>query len=275
MIFHILLGGFILLLLMLYETNKTFRYYAKMTVYYFNLNFVCIAPVFTGIFYYGKTTKNQRMVAMYMKHVKKLFGIEMEVRGEDNLKSAQPCIIVCNHQSSVDLMGMMEIWPDDCTVLAKKELMYTGIFGVALYYSDILFVDRKRTGKAVNYMQNVAEEVKKQKLSVFIFPEGTRNRNGTLLPFKKGAFHLAVEAGVPILPIVFSSLSAFYSRDEKRFDSGKMIISCLPKISTEGLTADDIPELTEKTRQQMLDVFNSTSLETTDSKYLCNGLKSQ
>lgn len=46
-----------------------------------------------------------RIVAMYMKHVKKLFGIEMEVRGEDNLKSAQPCIIVCNHQSSVDLMG--------------------------------------------------------------------------------------------------------------------------------------------------------------------------
>ncbi|KAK5901204.1 hypothetical protein CgunFtcFv8_026099 [Champsocephalus gunnari] len=96
-------------------------------------------------------------------------------------------------------------------------------------------------------------------IRLWVFPEGTRNQTGNLLPFKKGAFHLAVQAQVPIIPIVFSSYSSFYLRKQKQFNSGTITIKILPKIETKGLASDDIPSLMDKSFHLMNSSFLSIS----------------
>lgn len=219
-----------------------------------------------------KNVKNMKFISWLMKNVKMLFGITIEVRSKENLEIDSPYILVSNHQSSLDFFGMMEIWPENCSSLAKKELLYVGPFGLAAWLCGTVFIDRLNHEKALDTIKSTAALIKEQNLKVYIFPEGTRNSEGSMLPFKKGAFHLAVEAQVPIIPVVFSSYSEFYSKREKKFGTGKFIISCLPKIKTEGLTAAQVPDLTDFIRKQMLDVYNQTSLETTQAK-LSNGTK--
>uniref|UniRef100_A0A8C3QNA5 1-acyl-sn-glycerol-3-phosphate acyltransferase n=1 Tax=Cyanoderma ruficeps TaxID=181631 RepID=A0A8C3QNA5_9PASS len=154
-----------------------------------------------------------RIIRGLMQHVKRLYGIRMEVRGAHNFPPRQPYVVVSNHQSSLDLLGMMEVLPDRCVPIAKRELLYMGAVGVVCWLGGIIFIDRKRTHDAISTM---AEAVR-----VWVFPEGTRNHSGSMLPFKRGAFHLAVQAQVPVVPIVISSYQHFYSKRERRFTAGE------------------------------------------------------
>lgn len=121
---------------------------------------------------------------------------------------------------------------------------------------------------------------------MWIYPEGTRRSTGTIHSFKKGAFHVAIRAQLPIVPVIFSSYY-FLSKREKKFESGKykfflykclfhskklifiddllfqgrVIIKALPEISTKGLTVDDVDSLLEKTRSIMIDAFNEINRE--------------
>lgn len=221
--------------------------------------------IFYGVFRPGDV-RNHWFIKLSMKYISKLYGIECEVKGRENLESEESYILVANHQSSIDCLGMFEIWPERCACFIKKELKYAGPFGLAAILCGTVWVDRVNTKNAVDTMKSTVKQIKDKRLKLFIFPEGTRNHEGSLMPFKKGAFHLAVQAQIPIVPCVFSSYSEFYSKQEKRFSPGKFTLTVLPKISTKGLTPDNVAELTEKVRDQMLDVFNKTSYEATQSK---------
>ncbi|XP_041371345.1 1-acyl-sn-glycerol-3-phosphate acyltransferase alpha-like [Gigantopelta aegis] len=263
--------GLLLILPILYELSSTFKYYAKFFFYY-ALCMIMAPFVMVCSLPRPKDVNNYRYVAFCTKQIRKLFGIEIEVRGRENLVSNQPYILVSNHQSSIDFFGMMEIWPDRCTCLAKKELLYAGTFGIAAWLCDTIFIDRINHEKAVQTVARTADIIKKKNQKVYIFPEGTRNHDGSMLPFKKGAFHLAVTAQVPVVPVVFSSYSDFYSKREKKFETGKYIITCLPPVPTTGMSSSDVPEFAERLRKQMLEVYNQTSLETRQPK-LINGVK--
>ncbi|XP_067662381.1 1-acyl-sn-glycerol-3-phosphate acyltransferase alpha-like [Haliotis asinina] len=252
--------GFLLILPILYELNSTFKYYAKFFFYYVIVNVLAFMVIFLSL-PRAKDVTNYRYVSSAIKSVRKLFGIEIEIRGKENLESDKPYILVSNHQSSLDFFGMMEIWPLRCTSLAKKELMYTGPFGLAAWLCGTVFIDRLNHDRAVSTIKETADFINKNNVKVFIFPEGTRNHSGSILPFKKGAFYLAVQAQVPVVPVVFSSYSDFYSKRDKRFETGKFIITCLPPVDTVGKKDEDVAVLTEDIRQQMLDAFNQTSLE--------------
>ncbi|KAL8566614.1 hypothetical protein ACOMHN_049755 [Nucella lapillus] len=201
-------------------------------------------------------------VVMVVREIRRLFGIDIEVRGKDHLVGEDPYVLVANHQSSLDLMGMMAVWPTRCTALAKRSLQYMAPFGVAATLTGTAFVDRGNTGRAVGTIDSVAADVRQKNIKIFIFPEGTRNRDGGMKPFKKGAFHLAVKAQVPIVPVVFSSYNEFYSRKEKRFDTGKLVVTCMPKVPTTGLTPDDVTALAERVQQEMLQAFNHMNSDT-------------
>jgi len=120
-------------------------------------------------------------------------------------------------------------------------------------------VDRANRKSALSTFAKVAQIMKAKGVSLFIFAEGTRHAAKTpgLLPFKKGAFHLAVEGQVPIIPMVCENYYNLYSSAEKRFTSGEIAIKVLPPISTEGLTSspEDIAALSLKTRNAMLDAL--------------------
>lgn len=109
-------------------------------------------------------------------------------------------------------------------------------------------------------MNKAANIIKKDQIKLWIFPEGTRKNTGEIHPFKKGAFHVAVSAQLPILPVVYSP---YYFLDDRRrtLDSGKVIISALPPIPTEGLTMDDVDDLMQKVRENMMEEFSKMTRE--------------
>ncbi|XP_041876107.1 1-acyl-sn-glycerol-3-phosphate acyltransferase alpha-like [Corvus kubaryi] len=183
----------------------------------------------------------------------------MRVSGSERLRLPGPFVIVCNHQASLDLMGMVEIIPERCVPIAKRELLYLGTVGWACWLSGIIFIDRHRRDAAIEVISHTASTMQRENLRVWVFPEGTRNPGRSMLPFKRGAFHLAVQAQVPIVPIVISPYWDFFSPKEKRFTSGTCTIRILPSVDTQGLSPKDVPELTESVRQAMAEALAEMS----------------
>uniref|UniRef100_A0A8D2MLP0 1-acyl-sn-glycerol-3-phosphate acyltransferase n=1 Tax=Zonotrichia albicollis TaxID=44394 RepID=A0A8D2MLP0_ZONAL len=161
-----------------------------------------------------------RLLRAALLPLKRFYGIRMRVRGSERLRLPGPFVIVCNHQASLDLMGMVEVIPERCVPIAKRELLYMGTVGWACWLSGIIFIERQRRDAAIEVITRTASTMRRENLRVWVFPEGTRNPGRSMLPFKRGAFHLAVHAQVPIVPIVISPYRDFFSPEEKRFTSG-------------------------------------------------------
>lgn len=158
---------------------------------------------------------------------------------------------------------MFDIWHvmNKCTVVAKRELFYAWPFGLAAWLAGLIFIDRVRGEKARETLNDVNRRIKKQRIKLWVFPEGTRRNTGELHPFKKGAFHMAIDQQIPILPVVFSSYGTFLNDKKKILNAGRIVITTLPPVSTEGLTKDDIDVLMERVKSQMSETFKLTSAE--------------
>ncbi|MXQ99238.1 hypothetical protein E5288_WYG005382 [Bos mutus] len=196
----------------------------------------------------GRNVENMKILRLMLLHIKYLYGIRVEVRGAHHFPPSQPYVVVSNHQSSLDLLGEQP--------LPAALGTFPGITS-----PRVIFIDRKRTGDAISVMSEVAQTLLTQDVRVWVFPEGTRNHNGSMLPFKRGAFHLAVQAQVPIVPIVMSSYQDFYCKKERRFTSGRCQVRVLPPVPTEGLKPDDVPALADRVRHSMLTVFREISTD--------------
>ena len=98
------------------------------------------------------------------------------------------------------------------------------------------------------------------KLKLWIFPEGTRSSSENMIPFKKGAFHLAITSQLPICPVVFSRYN-FLNHAEERFDPAEIVIRVLPLVPTEGMTLDDLPQLMDKVHNAMTEAYHSVNQE--------------
>ncbi|XP_026720546.1 1-acyl-sn-glycerol-3-phosphate acyltransferase alpha-like [Athene cunicularia] len=258
----LLLHGLLLLLplaaLMLFWYNATFHYFCK--VGFFNFWIVAMATLLSPFAALrGRSVENMKLLRAAILPLKLFYGIKMQVRGSEHLNNKEPFVIVCNHQASLDLLGMVEVIPDRCVPIAKKELMYMGTVGWACWLSGIIFIDRHKREDAIDVISQTARTMRRENLRVLIFPEGTRNQNKSMLPFKRGAFHLAVQAQVPIFPIVISPYWDFFSSKEKRFTSGTCTIQILPRGETQGLSPKDVPELTETVHQAMADALAEMS----------------
>ncbi|KAG0028633.1 1-acylglycerol-3-phosphate O-acyltransferase [Podila clonocystis] len=180
-------------------------------------------------------------------------GVTYRIVGEEHLNT-YPAIVVCNHQSSMDMMVLGRVFPKHCVVMAKKELLYFPFLGMFMKLSNAIFIDRKNHKKAIESTTQAVADMKKHNSGIWIFPEGTRSRLDTadLLPFKKGAFHLAIQAQLPILPIVAEGYSHIYDSTRRSFPGGELEIRVLEPIPTVGMTADNVNELMERTRNLML-----------------------
>lgn len=132
--------------------------------------------------------------------------------------------------------------------------------------SGSVFIDRVNRSNALKAFASAIEQVKRMKQSVFIFPEGTRSYylEPGLLPFKKGAFHFAVQAGIPLVPFVASNYSKIFSFKTKTFESGVIEIEVLEPIDTKNLAAENINDLVENTRTDMLAVSKKLGYGTSE-----------
>jgi putative phosphoserine phosphatase/1-acylglycerol-3-phosphate O-acyltransferase len=144
------------------------------------------------------------MLSTYAELTTALTGVELNVEGEEHLWSHRPAVFIFNHQSGLDSILMAQLTQRDVVGVAKKELETTPIVGPLMKAAGVVFVDRGDRAKAIEAMQPAVEAMRKG-LSVVIAPEGTRSATKKLGRFKKGAFHMAMAAGVPIVPVVLKN----------------------------------------------------------------------
>lgn len=154
-------------------------------------------------------------------------GVTFEVDDPNNyLGSTRPAVFIGNHQTELDVLMLGAMFPKYCSVTAKSSLKKVPFLGWFMALSGSIFIDRKNSKDAREAMQGAANEIRAKRQSVYMFPEGTRSytKDPTLLPFKKGAFHLAVQAGVPIVPVVVANYSHILFVKGLVFNSGKIPI---------------------------------------------------
>ncbi|CEJ61051.1 Putative 1-acyl-sn-glycerol-3-phosphate acyltransferase [Penicillium brasilianum] len=184
------------------------------------------------------------------------------IEGEEYL-ATRPAIFVGNHQTELDVLMLGAIFPPYCSVTAKKSLRNVPFLGWFMTLSRTVFIDRANRENAMKAFDGAVNEMRTYRQSVFIFPEGTRSYSDEpmLLPFKKGAFHLAVKAGVPIVPVVTENYSHVMSPRNLRFNAGSIKVKVLPPIETKDLTPADVDQLTQSTRDSMLKAILSMAQE--------------
>ena len=193
----------------------------------------------------------------------KILGLHIKVSGTQNLK-AHPIIIICNHQHALDVPICGTFFPTHCVCLGKKELFYIPFFGQIFWLAGNLLIHRYHRKRAMRSMNQTKHLLLHKKTSIWIMPEGTRNPKGELLPFKKGAFHVAVQTGIPLVPVTISSYAKDFSLD--RWQSKDVLVEILPPISTKELKEEDIPLLVEQSWKKMKDSIDrlNTHLKNSD-----------
>ena len=130
----------------------------------------------------------------------RIAGVKIVVRGRESLQPGQNYIFMSNHVSNLDPPVLIPVIPGRCSVLVKKELFRIPILGTGMKWAELVPVDRSDREAAIESV-NAAIRVLHHGLHLVIYPEGTRSADGRLLPFKKGPFHLAIDSGVPVVPV--------------------------------------------------------------------------
>jgi len=204
----------------------------------------------------GHGRSSQWATARFFKHLMRYTtGITFSIEDpNDYLNKTRPAIFIGNHQSELDVLMLGYIFPHHCSVTAKKSLKSIPFLGWFMSLSGSVFIDRANSTNARHAMAGASEEITREKQSVYIFPEGTRSyaKEPMLLPFKKGAFHLAVQAGVPIVPVVVANYSDVLFVPEWKFKAGDIAVKVLKPIETKGLQPSDVEDLARDTRELML-----------------------
>ncbi|WP_179344183.1 HAD-IB family hydrolase [Winogradskyella ursingii] len=160
----------------------------------------------------------------------KMAGLEIAVKGKHNLEEIRPAVFCFNHQSAADFFIIMKLIRHDFTGVAKKELEKTPV-GPIFKALGAIYVDRANKEKAIEAMQPAVEALKSG-VSVAIAPEGTRSGSKTLGQFKKGAFHLAMQAGVPIIPIVIKNAYMAMPKGSSMFKPTHIEVVVLDPVDT-------------------------------------------
>lgn len=130
-----------------------------------------------------------------------ILGLRVMVRNQERLTSFQPCVYLANHRSNLDIPTLAGVLPPRSVVIVKRELLKVPFFGKMLVAAQCIVIDRNDRADSQAGIDLAAKAIAQEKLSIWVFPEGTRN-HGRPLPFKKGAFHLARKAGVKLVPMV-------------------------------------------------------------------------
>ncbi|KAF1800997.1 hypothetical protein FB192DRAFT_1383445 [Mucor lusitanicus] len=200
---------------------------------------------------------------------KTFLAITATVEGKENLPQGdQTAIYVCNHQTVMDIMFMGNIFPKRAAVVAKKSIRWVPFLGWFMILSKTIFLDRGNRDSAVKQAKQAALDIHRKKMGVWIYPEGTRSNSGKneLLPFKKGAFYMATQAKVPIIPIVIQNYKDIYNAKQKHFGYGDIKIKVLPPVDTTDIpeNSESVDKLTTDIRNQMLATLKEISSEQQD-----------
>jgi putative phosphoserine phosphatase / 1-acylglycerol-3-phosphate O-acyltransferase len=183
-----------------------------------------------------------------------LSGVDLRVTGEEHLWSCRPAVFIFNHQSGLDATLILKMVRRDVTGVAKQEIKRNPIFGPLFAAAGVVFIDRDDTKKAIEALRPALEALR-QGRSIAIAPEGTRQKTPRLGKFKKGAFHLAMQAGVPIVPVVFRNVLDALPKDGIVIHPATIEAVVLPPIDTSSWTKATLDDEIETIRNRFIEVL--------------------
>lgn len=192
-------------------------------------------------------------------------GLRVQVSGREHLMEQRPCIYIANHQSAYDVPVLAELHLPDTVIIGKKELTRIPLFGWLFRVTGNILIDRANTANAVGRLREAELAIRQRQVSVWIFPEGTRGKTpGTLLPFKKGAFYMAIATGAPLVPLVVGPVTDVFDLKRRVARPGIVSVRVLEPILTRGLRDRDVDELIRTARGRMSDALAELAAERRD-----------
>ncbi|HMS39124.1 MAG TPA: lysophospholipid acyltransferase family protein [Pyrinomonadaceae bacterium] len=243
------------------ESNKS-RFIGKLR-YWWSLSFVAFLllfvafPAMTFLQIINRRMKLYPLCVWGSKLWIRASGAEVKVSGQENLEENKSYIFIANHRSYLDTTALFAYGGKKMGLIGKKELLKVPVLGRGMQFIKFRAIDRSNPQKALETMEQVRETVDSG-YSFGIFAEGTRAMPGELLPFKKGAFHLALQTGAAIIPVAIKNTDYLMGKKTGVANSGTMEIVLLPPIETKGLTADeDLMDLLTKTRGAIAEELRS------------------
>jgi putative phosphoserine phosphatase/1-acylglycerol-3-phosphate O-acyltransferase len=184
-----------------------------------------------------------------------LAGIDLRVVGEKHLWSHRPAVFIFNHQSALDAVLMIKLLRRDLTGVGKKEIQRNPIFGPLFGAAGVVFIDRTDRDKAIEALKPAVDALREGR-SLVIAPEGTRSPTPRLGRFKKGAFHMAMQAGVPIVPVVFRNVLDAMPKDAFVVRPATVEVLVLPPIATDDWTTENMDEQVDEIRDRYVEILD-------------------
>jgi len=179
-------------------------------------------------------------------------GVRTQIIGLENIDRNHSYIIVSNHQSYYDIPVIIGYFPLSVRMLAKKELFRIPVFGWAIYLAGNISLDRGKGKKAVISLKKASEKIRKKKFSIVVYPEGTRSPDGEVKRFKKGAFRLAIESKLPVLPVSIIGSNKVMSKHSFRINKGEIKIIIGKPIITKNIMKDELGKLRDMARNEII-----------------------
>ncbi|MGQ9799480.1 MAG: lysophospholipid acyltransferase family protein [Ignavibacterium sp.] len=177
-------------------------------------------------------------------------GIKIKIDGLENIDSKAIYVFASNHSSHLDITALQQGIPNPLAMIFKKELAKIPLFGWQLRLSPHIMVDRKSLESATKSIEEAKEIMKRKKISVLVFPEGTRSKTGEVQQFKRGAFHLAAKVGYPIVPVTINGTEKILPKGTFKLKRGTIYLHIDKPIPTENIKSrQDELELMDKVRQ--------------------------
>ncbi|MCY1041851.1 lysophospholipid acyltransferase family protein [Corallococcus sp. bb12-1] len=178
-------------------------------------------------------------------------GARLEVFGAENVDPKRPTIYVANHQSTLDIPAHFISVPVDFRYVAKSQLRLVPFIGWYLWLAGHIFVNRSDRASAIESLERAARKVRKG-TSIFLYPEGTRSEDGSVLPFKKGPFALALKARVPICPVTIEGSSTLMPKNSWNITPGPVRVKIGRPIDTTAFAENDREGLARAVREQII-----------------------
>lgn len=212
-----------------------------------------IVAILTSVFD-GKGDNVHRVARSWARGILFVSRISVTVKGISNLNPSESYIYMSNHLSNFDIPLLLAHLPVQFRWLAKAELFRIPIFGLALKRAGYIRIDRANLRSAITSLKRAADIIR-DGVSVLIFPEGTRSRDGKLRPFKKGGFVMAMNSGVSIVPVVLHGTWEIMSKTGLRIEPGNAVLEILPPIDVSAYAGRSKEDLIVKVRDVMMDAL--------------------
>ena len=175
-----------------------------------------------------RNPKNNHHFAILFSKLAPLVGLKVTYRIPESAKNNGSCVYIANHQNNYDMVTTTGSVQPGTVTIGKKSLVWIPFFGIIYWLTGNIMINRDDQKSAKETIKDVVDQMRKKDLSVMIFPEGTRSRGRGLMPFKMGAFHTALQAGVNVVPTIVSN-----THDQvklNRWNNGEVIIEVLEPI---------------------------------------------